>query len=91
MMLTMAWYSDKHRLTYTHVYDDRTSATVDARKAAGYGWRVDAEEESDAAFGDRNWATGGPVGTFVAGLREQRQYVVTYVRTDEWTAANTSR
>jgi hypothetical protein len=89
----MAWYSDKHKQVHTATYGNRTAATQDARKAAEHGWRVDADQESEAPFQDRNWATGGPVGTFLSGMREpnEREIVVTYVRTDEWLAANKSR
>ena len=84
----MAWYDDKHRRGHTVTYSGRTAAEGEARKAALKGWRIDAEEESEAPFGDRNWATGGPVGTFLSGMREpgEREIVVTYVRTDDWLA-----
>lgn len=89
----MAWYSDKHKQVHTETYSGRTAATRDARKAAAHGWRVEVEEESEAPFQDRNWATGGPVGTFLSGMREpdEREIIVTYVRTDDWLAANKSR
>jgi hypothetical protein len=86
----MPWYKDKRRQLHTETYNARTAAARDAQNAAKYGWRVDAEEESEAPFADRNWATGGPVGTFLSGMREpdEREIVVTYVRTEAWLAAN---
>jgi hypothetical protein len=92
-VLGRAWYADKHARVHTHTYSSRTAATDDARKAAEHGWQVNAEEESEAPFQDRNWATGGPVGTFLTGMREpgEREIVVTYVRTAEWLTANGSK
>ena len=81
-MLNVPWYTNTRLQVHTQTYSNRNAAVVEARKAAEYGWRVDADEESDPPFSDRNWATGGPVGTFVAGMQNpgDREVVVTYVR-----------
>ena len=86
----MAWYTNKRQRVHTATYSSRTKATEDVRKAATYGWRIDAEDDADAPFQDRNWATGGPVGTFLVGMREpgEEEITITYVRTDAWLAAN---
>jgi hypothetical protein len=82
----MAWFSDKHKLTHTQSYFDRTTATEDSQKAASHGWRIDAQEESEAPLSDPNWVAGGNIGTFLAGTRQSKQIVVTYVRTEDWLA-----
>ena len=87
----MAWFTNTRKLTHTQSYSHRTAASEDAQKAAAHGWRIDAQEESDAPMSDPNWAIGGGVGTFLAGIREPRQIVVTYVRTEEWLARHQSR
>ena len=86
----MAWYTNKRQKVHTETYSSRTKATEDARKAAEYGWQIDAEQDDAAPFQDRNWATGGPVGTFLVGMREpgEEEITVTYVRTPAWLAAN---
>src|SRR5262245_50441234 len=89
-VLGRAWYTSERSRVHTHTYTSRTAATEDARKAAEHGWQVNADDESAPPFQDRNWATGGPVGTFLAGMREpgEREIVVTYVRTESWLAAH---
>jgi hypothetical protein len=83
----MAWYTDRRKLNHTTSYADRTAATEEAQKAAAYGWRVDAEEESEGPLRDPNWVAGGNFGTFLAGTRPAKQIVVTYTRTDSWLAS----
>jgi hypothetical protein len=79
----VAWYTDTKKQTHTQTYVDRTKATEERRTAAEYGWRVDAEEESEGPLRDPNWAIGGNFGAFMAGTRPQRLIVVTYVRTGD--------
>lgn len=84
----MAWFTNRRKLTHTTSYSDRTKAAEDAQKAAGHGWRVDAEEESEGPLRDPNWVAGGAFGTVLAGTRPAKQIVVTYVRTDDWLASH---